>query len=149
MGGLLAGADMLNMGGLLDALMAFDFAKAVIDDEIAQMLKRVKRGMEFNESNLALDVIANVGPGGTFLTHAHTMKFMKTAALLPKIADRDTRDGWGENGELNTNARALLQAREILERENTAVFSPEIENRIRSEFDHLVAGDLKLPEGWQ
>ena len=83
MGSLLAGADMLNMGGLLDALMAFDFAKAVIDDEIAQMLKRVKRGMEFSEENLALDVIANVGPGGAFLSHAHTMEFMRTAALLP------------------------------------------------------------------
>jgi hypothetical protein len=27
--------DMLNMGGLLDALKVFDFGKAVIDDEIA------------------------------------------------------------------------------------------------------------------
>ena len=61
--GVLAGADMLNMGGLLDALKVFDFAKAVIDDEIARMLKRVKRGFEFNEENLALDVIAEVGPG--------------------------------------------------------------------------------------
>jgi trimethylamine--corrinoid protein Co-methyltransferase len=33
--GILGGADMLNMAGLLDALKAFDFAKAVIDDEIA------------------------------------------------------------------------------------------------------------------
>lgn len=148
MGGLLAGADMLNMGGLLDALMAFDFAKAVIDDEIAQMLKRVKRGLEFNEENLALDVIANVGPGGTFLSHDHTMKFMRTAALLPKMADRDTHDAWEQKGQLDIHARAMLQAREILERENTAVFSPEIETRIRSEFEGLVAGDLKLPEGW-
>jgi trimethylamine--corrinoid protein Co-methyltransferase len=66
--GVVAGADMLNMGGLLDALKAFDFAKAVIDDEIALMLKRVKRGFEFN-TNLALDVIAEIGPGGTFMTH--------------------------------------------------------------------------------
>ncbi|MCK4316314.1 MAG: trimethylamine methyltransferase family protein, partial [Anaerolineae bacterium] len=65
--GVLAGADMLNMGGLLDALMAFDFAKAVIDNEIALMLKRVKRGLEFSEENLALDTIAEVGPGGTFI----------------------------------------------------------------------------------
>ncbi|HVM71539.1 MAG TPA: trimethylamine methyltransferase family protein, partial [Anaerolineales bacterium] len=32
MAGILAGVDMLNMGGLLDALKVFDFAKAVIDD---------------------------------------------------------------------------------------------------------------------
>ncbi len=148
MGGLLAGADMFNMGGLLDALMAFDFAKAVIDDEIAQMLKRVKRGMEFSEENLALDVIADAGPGGDFLTHPHTMKFMRTGALLPKIANRETYDDWQQNGKIDTHTRAMQQAREILERENTAIFSPEIEQKIRAEFDNLVAGDLKLPEGW-
>ncbi len=149
MGSLLAGADMLNMGGLLDALMVFDFAKAVLDDEIAQMLKRVKRGMDFSEKNLALDVIANVGPGGAFLSHAHTMEFMRTAALLPKMAERDTRDEWESKGQLNIHDRAMQQVREILERENTAVFSPDIERRIRSEFNDLVPGDLKLPDGWQ
>ena len=80
--------------------------------------------------------------------HDHTMKFMKTAALLTKMAERDTRDGWEENGAMTTHDRALHHAREILERENTAVFSPEIDARIRIEFDELVAGDLKLPEGW-
>ena len=44
-GALLGGTDMFNMGGLLGGLMAFDFAKAVIDSEIAMMLKRMKRGM--------------------------------------------------------------------------------------------------------
>ena len=65
--GVLAGADMLNMGGLLDALKVFDFAKAVIDDEIAQMLKRLKRGIAFTEEELALQVIAQIKPGGSFM----------------------------------------------------------------------------------
>ncbi|HRQ25140.1 MAG TPA: trimethylamine methyltransferase family protein, partial [Anaerolineales bacterium] len=43
--GLLGGMDMFNIGGLMDALKTFDFAKAVIDDEMAQMMKRVKRGI--------------------------------------------------------------------------------------------------------
>ena len=148
MGGLLAGADMFNMGGLLDALMAFDFAKAVIDDEIAHMLKRVKRGIEFSEAHLALEVIADVGPGGDFLTHDHTMENMKTAALLTTIAERDTLDHWQEHGRLDTHARALLKARQILERPNSAGFTPEVETRIRAAFDHLVAGDLLPPDGW-
>ena len=148
MGGLLAGADMFNMGGLLDALLAFDYAKAVIDDEVALMLKRVKRGMEFSEENLALDVIAETGPGGDFLSHAHTMKFMRTGALLPKMANRETYDDWKQNGEIDIHTRAMLKARNILESKTTAPFPPEIEQKIRAEFDNLVAGDLKLPEGW-
>ncbi len=71
--GVLAGMDMLNMAGLLDALKVFDFAKAVIDDEVAQMLKRLKRGITFNEEDLALDVIAQTKPGGSFLMN-HTQQ---------------------------------------------------------------------------
>ena len=155
--GVLAGADMLNMGGLLDALMAFDFAKAVIDNEIALMLKRVKRGMEFSdepvlsgvEGNLALDVIAEVGPGGTFIDTLHTLKQMRTTALLPEIADRDPRQQWEEKGALDSHARAMQRVREILVRDNPAVFSPDVDARIRAEFEGLVAGDVVLPPGWE
>ena len=62
--GLLGGVHMFNMAGLMDALMSFDFAKAAIDDEIAMMLKKTAAGLEFSDANLALDEIAEVGPGG-------------------------------------------------------------------------------------
>ncbi len=146
--GLLAGADMFNMGGLLDALKVFDFAKAVIDDEIAQMLKRIKRGLEFSEAELALDVITQVGPGGSFMTQPHTMKRMKTVALLPSLADRTARAQWESKGALDTYARAAQRVHEILARPNSATFSPEIEARIQVAFAGLRPVDLKQPEGW-
>lgn len=149
MAGVLAGADMLNMGGLLDALKVFDFGKAVIDDEIAMMLKRVRRGLEFAESDLAVDVIADVGPGGSFMIHPHTMKRMKTAALLTTLADRNARAQWERKGGLDTHQRAMNRAREILGRASHAVFPPEVDARIRAEFKDLVSGDLRAPEGWQ
>jgi trimethylamine--corrinoid protein Co-methyltransferase len=147
MAGVLAGAYMLNMGGLLDALKVFDFAKAVIDDEIALMLKRVKRGFEFNEDNLALDVIADIGPGGSFMVHKHTMKRMKTTALLPNLADRDPRDKWEGKGAFDTQARAMQKVREILQRKNTAAFSAEVDAHIRDQFKNLVPGNLEIPIG--
>ena len=148
MGGVLAGMDMLNMGGLLDALKIFDFAKAVIDDEIAQMLKRVKRGFEFSEENLALDVIASVGPGGSFMTNKHTVKRMKTEALFPQIADRDAREGWEKKGSLDAQARAMQRAREILAKEAPALISPEVDAQIQAEFEGIVSGELEMPAGW-
>lgn len=147
--GLLAGVDMFNMGGLLDALKAFDFAKAVIDDEIAQMMKRIMRGMEFSKDNLALDLIAEVGPAGMYLDNWHTVERMKTAAFLPGVADRDTRDTWVENGSQDAAARAMRKAHEILSRDNPAVFSPDVDARIRAEFEDLVSGNATLPEGWK
>ncbi len=139
---LLGGANMLNMGGLLDALKAFDFAKAVIDDEIAQMLKRIRRGMEFSEENLALDVIAEVKPAGSFMTHKHTVKWMRKVALMPRIADRDPREVWEKRGALDAYQRAKQRAAEILANPQPPNFPPHIEARIRAAFPEMVRGEV-------
>ncbi len=146
--GLLAGADLFNMGGLLDALKVFDLAKAVTDDEIALMLKRIKRGFEIDDTELALDVIAQAGPGGSFMVSPHTMKRMKTAALLTTLSDRNARTQWEAKGALDTHARAMRRVREILARPAAPPFPADVESRIRAEFPGLVAGDLQMPEGW-
>ena len=145
--GVLAGMDMLNMGGLLDALKAFDFAKAVIDDEIALMLKRILRGVEFSDEDLALDVIADVGPGGMFMVHDHTISHMRTIAVTPKISDRNPREVWEASGNLDAQARAMRRLRQILSKDNPVVFPAEVDERIRAYFPDLVAGDAHLPAG--
>jgi len=144
-GALLAGADMLNMGGLLGSLMTFDFAKAVIDNEIALMLKRINRGMEFNEANFALGVIAEIGPGGTYIDNPHTLKHMRTTALLPKVATREIRTTWEDKGRPDVNILAMNEARKILTRDNPAVFSEDVDRKIRARFEGLVAGNA----GWK
>ena len=146
--GLLAGMDMFNMGGLIEALKTFDYAKAVIDAEIAVMLKRVKRGLEFSEENLALDVIRKVGPGGSFIVEPHTVKRMKTAALLTKLSDRDTRTQWEKKGAPDIQTRAMARVREILSKQSSTVFSEDVEARIRERFTELTTGQLVMPEGW-
>jgi trimethylamine--corrinoid protein Co-methyltransferase len=149
MAGLLAGMDMMNMGGLVEALKTFDFAKAVIDDEIAQMLKRMKRGLEFSEENLAVDVIKKIGPGGSFIVEPHTMKRMKTAGLLTKLSDRDTRSQWTKKGAHDIHDRAMLRVREILAKPSTTTFSQEVEDRIRAHYTDLISADMEVPEGLQ
>ncbi len=141
---LLGGADMLNMGGLLSGLMVFDFAKAVIDNEIAMMLKRVQRGVEFSEEGLALELISRIGPGGNYMDSMHTIEHMRTAALFPKVATREVRETWEREGRLDAGARAMREVERILARENPAVFPKDVDERIRSRFKGLVAGDA----GW-
>ena len=142
-GALLGGADMFNMGGLLDSLMSFDFAKAVIDSEISIMLKRIHRGLEFSIENLCLDVIGKVGPGGTYMEEADTIEHMRTTAVLPKLANREMRSAWRDNGSPDTQARALNEAREILTGDNPAVFSEDVDSKIRTRFEGLVDGNVR------
>jgi trimethylamine--corrinoid protein Co-methyltransferase len=143
--GVLGGADMFNMGGLLDVLKVFDFSKAVTDDEIGLMLKRIQRGIRFEQEELALDVIARIKPGGSFMLDPSTKARMKSEALLTRLSDRDAREAWEKKGSLDTHARALVRAREILARESKAPFPAEVEARIRAQFPDLVPGKLEAP----
>jgi trimethylamine---corrinoid protein Co-methyltransferase len=146
--GYLGGVDIFNMGGLLDSLMAFDFAKAVIDNEIAMMMKRIKKGFEFSEDNFALDQIDEVGPGGMFAGTEHTLERMRSAMFLAEVSDRDPRAQWLERGGLDAQARALQKARQILTRGNPVALSPELDAELRVAFPGLVAGDAAPPQGW-
>jgi trimethylamine--corrinoid protein Co-methyltransferase len=136
-----AGATLLNIGGLLSSLMAFDFAKCVIDDEIALMDKRAWRGLEFSEENLAVDEIVAVGPGGGYMSRGHTRARMKTTAVLPRLAARDMRAQWEDAGRPDIHGRAITEARRILSQPNPAVWDVELDRRIRDRFPGLVAGD--------
>jgi len=146
--GLLGGVGMFNMSGLLDSLLAFDFAKAVVDDEIAMMLRRLGRGFEFARTEMALDVLAEVGPGGTFMFHEHTVEHMRSANYVPTLADRDPREKWAESGGLDTQARAMQRVRQMLTREYDCCLAPETEARIRAEFKDMVRGDCLPPAEW-
>jgi trimethylamine:corrinoid methyltransferase-like protein len=75
-----------------------------------------------------------------FMEHPHTLERMRKTALLPPIADRSSRQQWKEKGGLDAEARALSRARDILARDNPAVFAAEVDERIRAEFKNLVPG---------
>ena len=142
MGGILGGMDMFNIGGLIDALKTFDFAKAVIDDEVAQMMKRVKRGISFSDEDLAVDLIKEVGPGGSYIVAKHTINRMKTEAVMTKIADRDARTIWEKKGALDIHARAMNKVKEIMSKNPQALISPEVDEKLRAAFPGLVPGEL-------
>jgi trimethylamine--corrinoid protein Co-methyltransferase len=141
--GLLAGMDMFNIGGLIDALKTFDFAKAVIDEEIALMMKRMKQGVAFREDDLALEWIKKTGPGGSFITAKHTISRMKTEAVMTKLADRDARTIWEKKGSTDIHARAMMRAREIMQTNTIPHLAPELDARLRLEFPGLAPGELK------
>jgi hypothetical protein len=42
----------------------------------------------------------------------------------------------------------MLRVRDILSHDSTALFSPEVDARIRAEYPDLISGKLEMPEGW-
>lgn len=134
MAALNAGIDLFHLGGLLDGLSVFDYAKLLIDAEIAMMLKRVVGGFEESPDGFALDVIKQVGAGDTFLNNPHTRKEMRETAFIPQLSDRQPRSRWEESGGFETHQRAMQIVREMLTKEISINLSPEIHANILTEY---------------
>ncbi len=110
----LAGANLIYGLGMIESGMTFDFGQLVMDNEFAGMIKQCVGGISVNDERLALDVIADVGPFGDFLSHDHTMAHMRTTSQ-PALIDRRVRDEWAALGSSTLHERALAKARVIIE----------------------------------
>ncbi|MCP4182543.1 MAG: trimethylamine methyltransferase [Hyphomicrobiales bacterium] len=146
--GALSGADFIVMGGLQDALMSFDFGQLMIDGEIAAMVKKVREGFGFSEESASVQEIKDTGPAGMFAANPATLERMHTATFMPDLADRNLREKWQQEGSSTIHQRAMNKALEILSTPNSFAFDKSIDDRIRTEFEGLVAGDSQPQEGW-
>jgi trimethylamine--corrinoid protein Co-methyltransferase len=78
MGGL-AGAEIVTGLGL-DRTYTLLYPEAILlDNDLYQRARHALMAIRVDDETLALDVIANVGPGGHFLAEEHTRTHMRTA----------------------------------------------------------------------
>lgn len=94
---VLSGADMMNGCGLLDGSKTASYSHLVMESEIYSVAARVAAGIEVSEETLALDVIARVGPNGTFLAEKHTRRHAREI-WQPAVIDRTPYDVWLREG---------------------------------------------------
>lgn len=111
----MAGANVIYGLGMLELGITFDFAQFVIDNEIAEMVKYVVKGINVNDYNIATNIIKEVGIGGEFVSHEHTFKNFKTNQSNTSLFDRRMREGWQELGGKDLLERATEKAKQILE----------------------------------
>jgi len=70
----LAGVEVIHdaASGIIDSGLTVSYEQLVIDDEMCRVVRRFLRGIDVDESTLALDVIAAAGPGGSYPALPHT-----------------------------------------------------------------------------
>jgi trimethylamine---corrinoid protein Co-methyltransferase len=127
----LSGANIVYGAGCLESGLTFDFAKMIMDAELIRGIFQVVAGIAVNDETMALDVIKEVGPGGEFMTHAHTFRHMK-AMSKANLFDRRTRIGWQEKGGKDLTERAYEEARRVLATHKPEPLPPEAINAMRS-----------------
>ncbi len=110
----LAGLNLIHDPGFLEAAMIGSLEMLVMTDEIAGMVKRFMRGIPVNAETLAEDVIADIGPGGHYLRHDHTLKHFRQELWRPTLMDRQNFHAWQESGSKTMGQRIKEKVRDIL-----------------------------------
>ena len=130
----LAGADIINGLGTLEFGLTFDYAKFMLDVECARMIQAMVAGIPLTGAQMALDIISEVGPGGEFLSHEHTLQHMRERSQVT-LFDRRSREAWSSLRMPDLIDRAYTRAREILATHEP----PPVSEETRSEVEEIIA----------
>ena len=111
----LSGANLIFGAGGLEAGLTFDFAKLIMDHECITNILKLISGVKIDDESMVLDLIDEVGPGGTYLTHRHTFQHTRSQSQAI-VFDRKTREQWlqSSNGK-DLTEMAYEKARNIIE----------------------------------
>lgn len=110
----LAGSNFIHdAAGLMEFAMTACYEKFVIDNEILGMVMRAVDGIKVNKETLAFDLIAQVGPGGNFVTAKHTRRHMRSEHYQPSLSDRNSREEWEAHGQKTSWEKAAQTVRRI------------------------------------
>jgi trimethylamine--corrinoid protein Co-methyltransferase len=114
-GSVMGGADLINhAAGWLEGGLTASFEKLIIDAEMLQMMAEYLRPIELSDDELALDAIAEVGPGGHHFGTAHTLQRYESAFYAPIISSRENFESWQEAGSEDAAVRANTLWKQML-----------------------------------
>ena len=115
LGCALSGTNFIHLSvGMMEQMLLASYEQCVIDNEILGAALHITKGLEVERDTLAVDVIKEVGPGGHYLAHEHTLKYFRKVNWFPKLTNRQKWDSWMEDGGKDMRQRANAMARKIL-----------------------------------
>jgi trimethylamine:corrinoid methyltransferase-like protein len=130
------GSDMLLGAGLLHGSRIWSYEQLVLDTEIDGIVKTMLHGVPVDDASLALDVIAEVGPGGEYLTAPHTRATMRDL-WQARYLDRRPYSQWEADPD-KPHRDALEHARGLLRDHRPEPLDPILD----AELAHMVEGHL-------
>ena len=112
---MLSGVNfMLHVAGWLEGGLTMSYEKFILDSDQASMIARYMEGIDLSPNSLAMDALAEVGPGKHFLDCAHTHKNYKTAFCHSRLADNNSFEQWAAEGALDAAQRANKHWKQLL-----------------------------------
>ncbi len=101
--------------GWLDGGLTASYEKFIIDAEILAMFHHFFQGFMMDSESFALDMIAEVGPGGHHFDTPHTQARYQTAFHQASVSDRQNYETWQAQGGRDAAQRAHQLWKAMLE----------------------------------
>lgn len=112
---LMAGANYIwHSAGWNEAGMHCSVAKFIVDAEMCEMGYRMAQGINWDDFDSAIAAVPDVGPGGHYLGHPHTLEHFQKAFFMPEMFDNNSIEQWQAEGSVEITERALIKARAML-----------------------------------
>lgn len=96
--GAAAGADVFGHLGIAGVDQASSLEMLVFQHEVVRYVENALRRVDVSDGALALDLVEEVGPGGSFLDKVHTARSFRREMWFPDLLDRTFYDPWQEAG---------------------------------------------------
>ena len=110
----LCGSNLIHDVGYLETGMTACLELIVFCDEVIAELRHFRKGLIVNEENLATETIDQVGPGGSYLEHAHTLRNFRKI-WYPTLRNRNCFETWQKAGGLSLDKKLNARVRHLLE----------------------------------
>lgn len=127
-GSVMGHANLVNhAAGWLEGGLTASFEKLIIDAEMLQMMTEYLRPIPVNDDELAVEAVAEVGPGGHHFGTSHTMQRYETAFYMPILSNRQNFEAWQEAGSIDLATRANSVWKQVLKEYEPPPLDPAID----------------------
>ncbi|MEO8105810.1 MAG: trimethylamine methyltransferase family protein [Actinomycetes bacterium] len=136
----LAECDLVvHAAGWLEGGLVASYEKFALDVEVIQMFERLRAGIAVNESQLAYDVIEELGPGGLFLAHEHTLEHFRTESFMSPMFRSQAYPTWVKLGSPSVASVATSQWQKLLEQYEDPGIDDAVDAELRAFVDRRSA----------
>ncbi len=140
---MMAGANYIwHSAGWNEAGMHCSMAKFIVDAEQCAMAYRMAEGIRWDDFQEGLDAVRDIGPGGHYLGHAHTLARFQDAFFMPRLFDNNSIEQWIAEGSQEITQRALIEARSLLDAYEEPVLDPAIDDAL---LDYIARREREIP----
>lgn len=135
---LLHGANIVHDVGFMDAGLQGSLALIVMCNEYLGFLRAATKGVVVDDETLAIDVIEELGPTGSYLGHPHTIRHYKEP-FYSKLIDKNPHSVWMKRGGTTMEERASKLVDDILGKHQVEPLSEEVQKQLREIVAHQQA----------